>query len=82
MDYDVNVICLAVQVKRKIGLKKFVLWCFICLAVIKLCEKTHIGNLDVQAKDPTTPIEDIDIVIALWKKGINVGRFGGHGEWE
>ena len=82
MDYDVNVVCLSVQVQRKIGLEKFVLWCFICLAVIELCEKTRIGNLDVQAKDPTTPIEDIDIVIASWKKGMNVGRFGGHEEWE
>jgi hypothetical protein len=53
MDYDVHVIFLSVQVKRKKSLEKFVLWCSICLAVIEPSEKTRIGNLDVQAQDPT-----------------------------
>jgi len=82
MDYDVNVVFLSIQVKCKKSPEKFVLGCSVCLAVIEPSEKTRIGNLDVQAQDPTTPIEDIDIVIASWKKGINVGRFGRHEEWE
>ena len=53
MDYDVHVIFLSVHVKRKKSLEKFVLWCSICLAVIEPSEKTGIGNLDVQAQDPT-----------------------------
>jgi hypothetical protein len=80
--YDVNVICLSVQVKLEISLQKFVLWCSICLAVIEPSEKTRIGDLDIQAQDPTTPIEDINIVIASWKKGLNVRTFGQHEEWE
>ena len=68
MDYDMNVVFLSVQVKGQISLEKFMLWCSICLAVIEPSEKTRIGDLDIQAQDPTTPIEDIDIVIASWKK--------------
>ena len=49
MDYDVNVVCLSVQVQRKIGLEKFVLWCFICLAVIEPREETPIRDLDIQS---------------------------------
>jgi hypothetical protein len=28
------------------------------------------------AQNPATPIEDISIINASWKKGINFGRFG------
>ena len=75
MDYHANIVPLSVRVERKISLQKFMLRCSICLAVIELIEETRIGDLNIQAQDPTTPIEDINIVVGSWKKGMNVGRF-------
>ena len=80
MDYHANVEFFSVQVEGKISLEKFVLRWLICLTVIQLGEETRLCNLDIQAQDPTTPIEDINVVVAPWKKRINIGRFGRHEE--
>ena len=82
MDYDANVEFPPVQVHRKITFEKFVLRWSICLAVIELGEETRLGDLSIQPQDPTTPIEDIGVVIASWEKGINSRRFGRHEERE
>jgi hypothetical protein len=61
-------------VKHKINFEKFVLqW-------LELSEDTCIGNLDIQAQDPTTSIEDVNIVIVSCKNKIKYWRFGQHKE--
>jgi hypothetical protein len=82
MDYHANVEFPPVQEQRKIGFEKFVHRWSICLAVIEPSEETHLGGLDIQPQDPTTPIEDINVVITSWEKGINCRRLGRHEERE
>ena len=68
MDNYVNLVFLSIQVEGKKPLEKFVLGWFICLAVIELIEKTHIGNLDILAQNPAAPVEDVDVIICLRKQ--------------
>jgi hypothetical protein len=66
------------------SLEKFVLRCSVHFAVIEPREQTRIGDLNIEAQNPTTPIKDINIVISSWEKRINLGRLaiGQHEEWE
>ena len=82
MDDHANIEFLPVQVQCEISLEKFVLRCSFCLAVIEPSEETGIGDLDIQAQNPTTPIEDIHVVIASREKGIDFGMLGRHEERE
>jgi hypothetical protein len=82
VDYHANVEFRSLRGQRKTSLEKLVLRCSFHFAVVELREETLIGDLNIRAQDPTTPIEDINVVIASWKKRINLGRLGRHEEWE
>ena len=84
VDHHANVEFRPLRGQREMSLEEFVLRCSVHFAVIEPREQTRIGDLNIEAQNPTTPIKDINIVISSWEKRINLGRLaiGQHEEWE